>query len=66
MTMFYADAIIASCGHAYADKLKKAGVKFEDRLYPGTTHEFFRMGAVVDKAKEAEMYASQRLAPSFQ
>ena len=57
---------LQSDGRAYFDKLKKAGVKVEYRLYPGTTHEFFGMGAVVDKAKEAEMYGSERLAASFQ
>ncbi len=41
--------------------LKRAGVSVERRVYPGVTHEFFGMGAVVDKAKQAEQYAGDRL-----
>ncbi len=56
---------LQSDGKAYNDKLKQAGVQVEYKLYPGTTHEFFGMGSVVDKAKEAEMYAASRLSASF-
>lgn len=41
--------------------LKSAGVDVERRVYPGVTHEFFGMGAVVDQAKQAEQYAGDRL-----
>lgn len=41
--------------------LKKAGVNVDRRVYDGVTHEFFGMGAVVDKAKQAEQYAGDRL-----
>ena len=41
--------------------LKSAGVSVERRVYPGVTHEFFGMGAVVNKAKQAEQYAGDRL-----
>ncbi len=57
---------LQSDGEAYAAKLREAGNKVQYRLYPGTTHEFFGMGAVVDKAKEAELYGAQSLADSFQ
>lgn len=41
-------------GKALADKLKAAGGQVTYRNYPGVTHEFFGMGAVVAKAKQAE------------
>jgi hypothetical protein len=34
-------------------------------LYPGVTHEFFGMGAVVDKAKEAVQFAAEGLKSGF-
>ncbi|MBC7468499.1 MAG: alpha/beta hydrolase, partial [Ramlibacter sp.] len=45
--------------------LKKAGVSVERKLYDGVTHEFFGMAAVVQKAKDAQEYAGQRLKASF-
>lgn len=44
-----------------ATKLKAAGVTVELREYPGVTHEFFGMGAVVAKARDAQIYASTKL-----
>lgn len=41
--------------------LKKAGVKVEHKVYPGTTHEFFGMAAVVPEAKDAQALAGKRL-----
>ena len=41
--------------------LKQANVSVERKVYDGATHEFFGMGAVVDKAKDAEQYAGDRL-----
>ena len=45
--------------------LKKAGVKVEHKVYPGTTHEFFGMAAVVPSAKEAQALAGKRLREAF-
>ena len=56
---------LQSDGKAYAAKLKEAGNAVQYRLYRGTTHEFFGMGAVVDKAQQAEQYGAERLADSF-
>lgn len=56
---------LMSEGKAYADALKKAGVKVDYKLYSGVTHEFFGMGAVVPKAKEAEQFAADGLTRSF-
>lgn len=50
---------------AYAAKLKAAGNQVAYKLYPGTVHEFFGMGAVVAKALAAEQFGSARLAASF-
>lgn len=35
------------------------------KLYTGTTHEFFGMGAVVTKARNAELFGAAQLAASF-
>ena len=52
-------------GKAYADKLTKAGVQVAYKNYGGVTHEFFGMGAVVDKAKDAEQFAADGLKSAF-
>ena len=41
-------------GLALVDKLKRASVKVDAHDYDGVTYEFFGMGLVVGKAKEAE------------
>ena len=56
---------LLSEGKAYAEALKKAGVKVDYKLYNGVTHEFFGMGAVVPKAKDAEQYAADALTKAF-
>ena len=45
--------------------LKKANVPVERREYEGVTHEFFGTAAVVDKAKQAQAYAGERLKAAF-
>jgi len=49
----------------YADRLKAAGVSVDYRNYDGVTHEFFGMGAAVDKAKQAVAQAAGNLKKSF-
>ena len=56
---------LLSEGKAYADALKKAGVPVSYKLYNGVTHEFFGMGAVVPKAKDAEQFAADALSKAF-
>lgn len=56
---------LQSDGQAYAAKLLEAGNSVAYRLYPGTTHEFFGMGAFINKAKQAELFGASRLAASF-
>ncbi len=57
---------LQSDGQAYAAKLQAAGDQVVYRLYTGTTHEFFGLGAVVAKAKAAEKFGAKRVAASFQ
>ena len=57
---------LQSDGRAYAAKLSNAGNRVAYRLYTGTTHEFFGMGAVVQKANTAEEFGAARIAASFQ
>ena len=45
--------------------LRAADVPVERRVYEGVAHEFFGMGAAVDKAKDAERYAGARLKAAF-
>lgn len=52
-------------GKAYADRLEKEGVAVNYRHYTGVTHEFFGMGAVVPKAKEAQQFAADELTKAF-
>lgn len=56
---------LLSEGKAYADKLKKDGVAVTYKEYAGVTHEFFGMGAVEPKAKEAEQFAADQLKKAF-
>jgi len=52
-------------GKMLADKLKAAGGQVQYRDYPGVTHEFFGMGNVVAKAKEAETAVIADLKAAF-
>ena len=56
---------LRSEGERYAENLEEAGVDVVQKTYPGVTHEFFGLGAVVDKAKEAEQLAADRLKSAF-
>ena len=49
----------------YGKKLREAGVDVHHQHYDGVTHEFFGMGAVVDKAKQAVEVAGNRLKAAF-
>jgi len=56
---------LRSDGELLAEKLRAAGVSAEQKTYDGVTHEFFGMGAVVDKAKAAEEMAADALKKAF-
>jgi acetyl esterase len=53
-------------GQEYAKKLKAAGVRTDVKNYPGVTHEFFGMAAVVDTAKHAQSDAGAALRKAFE
>ena len=52
-------------GKMLADKIKATGGQVTYRDYPGVTHEFFGMGNVVAKAKEAETAVIDDLKAAF-
>ena len=52
---------LRSDGDIIADKLKAAGNNVTHQVYPGVTHEFFGMDAVVVKAGQAQDFAVAQL-----
>lgn len=56
---------LRSEGQALADKFRQAGVKVDAHNYDGVTHEFFGMGLIVAKAKQAEDVAVKDLKDAF-
>ena len=52
---------LLSDGEMLAEKMKAAGVDVTYKAYPGVTHEFFGMDAVVAKAKEAQDFAVSQI-----
>jgi len=56
---------LRSEGILFTQRLQRLGVPVRYRLYPGVTHEFFGMGAVVDKARDAVNYGAQGLKSAF-
>ena len=56
---------LRSEGAAYAQKLSTSGVVVDYRNYPGVTHEFFGMGAVLSDSNQAVTQAAQGLKKAF-
>ena len=56
---------LRSEGEMLAERLRAAGVDVERRLWDGATHEFFGMAALLDQAKEAQTFASDRIRKSL-
>lgn len=56
---------LRSDGERLGGKLKLATVPVELRDYPGVTHDFFGMGAAVEKAAQAQRFAADRLKAAF-
>ena len=52
-------------GRAYAERLHEAGVPTTGTIYPGVTHEFFGMRALVDQARAAVAQAASALREAF-
>lgn len=63
--------VLAECdplhdeGVAYAQHLQAAGVAVELQVYAGMTHDFMRMGAIIDEAEEAQAHIAERLVAAF-
>jgi acetyl esterase len=63
--------ILAECdplvdeGLAYADRLRAAGVSVTLELYRGLTHDFIKMGRVLDEAGQALQAAADALKDAF-
>jgi acetyl esterase len=63
--------VLAECdplhdeGVAYAQHLQAAGVDVELKVYEGMTHDFMRMGAIIDEAHEAQQHIAERLMQVF-
>ncbi len=63
--------ILAECdplvdeGIAYADRLRAAGVPVELELYRGVTHDFIKMGRVLDEAHHAQAACAAALRKAF-
>ena len=56
---------LRSEGQMLGERMKAAGVEVAMRNYDGVAHEFFGMGAVVDKAKDAVAFAAAGLKRGF-
>ncbi len=56
---------LESDGEMLAQRLRAAGVDTQQRTFEGVTHEFFGMGAVIDKAMAAEQMAADALKRAF-
>ena len=56
---------LRSDGAKLEDALNAAGVPVERREYEGVAHEFFGAAAVLDKARQAQAFAGERLRASF-
>lgn len=56
---------LRSEGEALEAKLRDAKVITSLRTFPGVTHEFFGMGAVVDDARAAVTFAAQNISAYF-
>lgn len=56
---------LRSEGQRYGEALQNAGVPTVVQQFNGVTHEFFGMGAVLDKAREAQQLVGGRLRAAF-
>ena len=56
---------LRSDGSKLEDALNEANVSVERRSYDGVAHEFFGAAAVLQKARDAQAYAGERLREAF-
>ena len=59
------DDPLRSDGERLGGKLKRATVPVEMLDYPGVTHDFFGMGAAVEKAAQAQAFVTRNLQAAF-
>jgi acetyl esterase len=66
-----ASVVVAACdplrdeGHAYADRLREAGVEADLREFAGQVHPFVLLAGIVDDAVEARAWLATRLRAAF-
>ncbi len=56
---------LRSDGEELAERLRSASVPVLQRTYPGVTHEFFGMAAVLAEAEQAQDLSAERLRDAF-
>lgn len=56
---------LRSEGEQLADRFRAAGVPVQQHTFPGVTHEFFGMGAVLPEARQAQAMAAEALLDAF-
>lgn len=56
---------LRSGGELLIARLREAGVKVDDRVYTGVTHEFFGMGAVLAEGRDATQFAANNIVRAF-
>lgn len=56
---------LRSDGAKMEDALRAAGIPVERRDYEGVAHEFFGAAAVLQKARDAQVWAGERLREAF-
>lgn len=52
-------------GGELADRMEAAGIDVVREVYPGVTHEFFGMAALLEQAVQAQKLAAERLGEAF-
>jgi acetyl esterase len=56
---------LESDGEKLARRLRDAGTRVTNAIYPGTTHEFFGLAAIVKASAEAQALAASQLQEAF-
>lgn len=56
---------LQSEGEELAERMRQAGVDVRQRTFPGVTHEFFGMAAVLEQAAQAQAMAAERMRASL-
>ncbi|WP_017530291.1 alpha/beta hydrolase [Pseudomonas fluorescens] len=65
MVLGECDPLLDEC-LAYAAHLREGGALVKVTVYPGMTHDFLRMGAIIDEAEQAQEQIAQALQRVFE